>query len=567
MFRNFESVLCVGVLVLAALSLHGCGGETECPGPCGEYAAGVDAKSPTVCFDDSDITGGESLCKPVPADGCLEEETKCAQDVQSKDDTPGVVQNEDAKPPDAPSNNECARGFERFANIADQVLAENEVGKDPYFPPAESSIAAPGTTCGDSAAGYNYNCADLSNWGTFQSVASVVGKDFKVIGSSITFDDVGQGLLGNCYLLSGIASLAMTHPSYIEDMFVERELWEKNIFKTKWLLNGGESVIAVDNTVPTSPATGELTNFMPSGRPLFTQPSATGEFWPVIIAKAWAKIFGSYKASEAGDAAEVIKAMTRAPSMRYLMLPVETVEGIKQESGLTSITGIVAKDATIIFQRLTEYTTKNYPMSAGTSEAHYGLASGHSYAVLKAYTHSEHGQVVQIYNPWASQNYKGAIPRIDDKPGAFTMSISEFVQAFSDLSINYVKAGMTVSSQTIPAGKIFDGAVSVSASGEFFVELTWPNARMVAPCDGLTPNGFLKAESPTSPGSSVGTIVNNYPPQLQSIFYANSITLQISEGGTYNIKGKEIFRESASWLDELTLVVYSSGPATITLDV
>jgi hypothetical protein len=154
---------------------------------------------------------------------------------------------EDLKAKHGMSRQDCLAKLHRYQAINNQDLS-GHVGADPEFPPELSSIAAAGTSCGDSAQGISESCEQYNHWQTFQFVAEQRARalaefgelesdglgDFKVIGpSGVSFDDVDQGSLGNCYMLSAIASVAYTHPDAIEDMFVDRHLWSQNIFQNE----------------------------------------------------------------------------------------------------------------------------------------------------------------------------------------------------------------------------------------------------------------------------------------------------------------------------------------------
>lgn len=47
--------------------------------------------------------------------------------------------------------------------------------------------------------------------------------------------------------------------------------------------------------------------------PAFGQITGDFDFWPLILEKAWSKLFGSYNKTHFGSGSEVIKALTQAP--------------------------------------------------------------------------------------------------------------------------------------------------------------------------------------------------------------------------------------------------------------
>jgi hypothetical protein len=427
---------------------------------------------------------------------------------------------------------ECAAKIERLASLNNQVLGK-AVGRDPFFPPSLTSIAPKGTTCGDSAQQISKSCDKFNQWSTFQRVARNMGKSFKVMqGSRVKFSDIDQGQLGNCYFLAALAAVAITHPEVIQDMFVDRELWWENEFRTKWLINGRLQTLVVDNAVPA--------NWRGT---FFTQPGPNGEFWPVILAKTWAKIFGSFKAAEGGIASEVIRAMTRAPA-DYIDID----------------DGNETEDST--WQSLLGGIRNKYPMVAGTCSncgdpERYGLARSHAYTVLDAYTLRGSGRVVKMFNPWANHNFRGVLRQTTQlngvETGVFTMTLNEFFVGFSDVSITYVTAGYKATYEIIPAGDLYAAQVSVFSPGKFWVTLVWPSQRLVAPCPYLYPDASVQLELSTGGG--------RMEKQLKRWRNDPELAFEIENGpkGIYNLLAKVDFKDNSTWMSEVSLSVYGPG--------
>jgi len=425
---------------------------------------------------------------------------------------------------------DCTARVERFNQLGEQDLS-TEVGKDPLFPPKGISIAKPGTTCGDTAQGISESCDKYNHWKTFQQVASSADQKFKVFGESgIQFGDIGQGELGNCYFLAALAAIANQDPQIISDMFVDRDMWENNVFKTKWLVNGKVTVVSVDNMIP---AAEQL---------FFTQPSVTGEYWPVILAKAWAKIYGSFKGIEGGISGNVISAITRAP-VTYYSHSTTTAEQI--------------------WDHLLSGTQNKFPMGAGTAgnAPNYGLASGHAYCILSAYSHDTYGKVVKMFNPWRTDHYSGAIPNTEEvngpQSGVFTIPLTEFMDAFDSTEVAKVYSGYEATSVTIPTDKAITKQVTVDA-GEFFISITWPGGRMLEPCGFADPRGtLLVAES--------NAITNGQGTMMAKITNYNSLSTQVGNpsGGTYEFLARALFHKKFDFIHEVQLTVYAPAGASI----
>ena len=91
-----------------------------------------------------------------------------------------------------------------------------------------------------------------------------------------------QGYLGDCYFLAGLAALS-ERPDRIFDLFLEEELNEQKYFKVKMLYRGRWRELVLDKNFP----------FL-DNEPAFSK-SHKEELWVMIIEKAWAKLYNSYK--------------------------------------------------------------------------------------------------------------------------------------------------------------------------------------------------------------------------------------------------------------------------------
>jgi hypothetical protein len=426
---------------------------------------------------------------------------------------------------------ECKARLTRFEELGSQDLTTS-VGNDPYFPPSGSSIAPAGANCGDSANNIFESCDKFNNWKTFQEVATASGKDFKVFGpSGIQFGDIEQGALGSCYFLAALAAIANENPKIIDEMFVERDLWAQNVFKTKWLVNGKESVISVDNTIPASD----------NNRNFFSQPSSTGEWWVPILAKTWAKIYSSFNAIEGGFTGNVIAAITRAPRAWYT----------HSEEADTSL-----------WKKIVAGTQAKFPMCASTGPSSnagaYGLASGHAYTLLGAFSSPDYGKVVKMFNPWNQDNYEGAVPNTVEvngpQSGVFTMTFAEFKDAFSSTEIASVYPDYVATSMEIPTGTPSALEVQVGTPGKFFVSITWPGDRMLEPCkvgDPATSLSVANLDTITE-GSAV-------MPGYMGAYNSVSTEVDASSAGTYEIFAAATFEAAAAYLDQVEVTVYAPG--------
>jgi len=284
----------------------------------------------------------------------------------------------------------------------------------------------------------------------------------------------------------------------------------------------------------------------------FTKQSATGEWWPVILAKTWAKIYGSYKAIEGGITGNVFGAITRAP------VAFNDHEKLQPEA---------------LFKALKDASTAKFPMTAGTSSnsnaKQYGLAEGHAYAILAVFTHDSYGDVVKMFNPWRSDFYKGEIPNTVEvngpQSGVFTMKFAEFKDAFDSSQIAQVHKGYVATSKTIATGQSTALSVRVDKPGQFFVSLTWPGYRMMEPCKLSEPRGVRLVaaddDSKVHKSKLLPRLLTNY----------NSVNAQVDnvQGGKYEVFASVKFPsktrsgDPAVAVDKVQFTVYAPSNAEI----
>jgi calpain-15 len=115
----------------------------------------------------------------------------------------------------------------------------------------------------------------------------------EVLGNGISPTDIKQGLLGDCYFMSALSSLA--EKSYIvERMFstdgpvCAPEYCEQGFYWVNFYKNGEWHRVTVDDYFPCSV----------NGGPIFS--TSNGGLWVLLIEKAYAKLHGSYWALRSG---------------------------------------------------------------------------------------------------------------------------------------------------------------------------------------------------------------------------------------------------------------------------
>eukprot|EP00933_Yihiella_yeosuensis_P077147 TRINITY_DN8733_c0_g1_i3.p1 TRINITY_DN8733_c0_g1~~TRINITY_DN8733_c0_g1_i3.p1 ORF type:complete len:530 (-),score=88.97 TRINITY_DN8733_c0_g1_i3:339-1724(-) len=281
----------------------------------------------------------------------------------------------------------------------------------------------------------------------------------RVIGpSGINYTDIGYGSKDASSMLAGLMSVAYFHPEVLEAMFVERELWPKHVYRTKWFYHGREIIVSVDNMIPAADV----------GKPSFANFSSTGEVWPMIVVKAWAKLHKSYAQIKSGLQLDFMSALTQAP-----------VEFVYHGSDATDAEHVTTD---LLWKKLENATRDGFAMTASTmfpnkKEKRSGLVDGHEYAVLKAGMH-EGKRSVMCANPSGKDSYKGHHSAGDSGKGdgIFWMTLEEYHRAFAHTAICKILKDYGLISVPIKPDKDAEIEVEVSSAKPFWVSLSKPTA-------------------------------------------------------------------------------------------
>ena len=126
----------------------------------------------------------------------------------------------------------------------------------------------------------------------------------------ISPNDIVQGELGDCYLLSAMSVMA-ERPKRIEALFEDSVPNACGIYRVSLHPNGLPRKILIDDMFPCDPRT---------RRPIFSRGRGP-ELWVMLIEKAYAKIAGSYLAIDRGTTAKALFDLSGAPVSVTKVIP------------------------------------------------------------------------------------------------------------------------------------------------------------------------------------------------------------------------------------------------------
>ncbi len=224
----------------------------------------------------------------------------------------------------------------------------------------------------------------------------------------VSYDDVVQGSIGDCYLVAAFSSLAHTNPDLIKDAFTENPdgTYSVRFFEKRGATYEAVSV-TVDSDLPVETGT----------RSKYAKARNENEHWVTMLEKAYAQWKGSYEAiGNGGNAGTVFEALT----------------GKRPEWTSTAYS-----TSDVLFDRLSKATSTGRPVTAGThgkdSGVDYsgtGVYAWHAYTVLG--TSEEAGtKLVELRNPWGKSEHGN-----DGKDdGIFKMKLDDFMKLYNSINI------------------------------------------------------------------------------------------------------------------------------------
>jgi hypothetical protein len=232
----------------------------------------------------------------------------------------------------------------------------------------------------------------------------------KLFVDGVSFDDVVQGSIANCYMVGAFSAVALANPDAIRNAITENPDGTFTVrFFERSSFNGPmrEVKITVDDDLPQS-----ATSSLRYGRSRDAK-----ELWVGVLEKAYAQWKGGYEAiGNGGYPGDVITALT---------------------GRATSYSSSQYTDANVIFENIKRGAAGNKPMTApthgkdsGVDYSGTGVYAWHVYTVMGA--SEENGEkLVQLRNPWGSHE-----PGNDGKnDGIFKMKLEDFTRLYQGVEI------------------------------------------------------------------------------------------------------------------------------------
>lgn len=237
--------------------------------------------------------------------------------------------------------------------------------------------------------------------------------------------DVLQGGLGDCYFLSALTVLGeeKTHKLFISK---EEDDWMIGAILIRFNINGEDVDVIIDTMFPVNT----------EGKWAFASSEQSDELWPMILEKAYAKLYSSYEAIIGGRVHYALSDLTGGYP-----------EELKTEK--------FVQNSSLFFNQLKDFKEKQYLLGCsslaqieGESKvSKNGIVQGHAYAILDLISIENDEKLIKLRNPhgsrgiewkgdWSDQSFKWTEETKKEvnleiaEDGIFFMSFDDFLYEF-----------------------------------------------------------------------------------------------------------------------------------------
>eukprot|EP00038_Savillea_parva_P015962 m.15458 g.15458 ORF g.15458 m.15458 type:complete len:717 (-) comp3267_c0_seq1:140-2290(-) len=354
-------------------------------------------------------------------------------------------------------------GGQRYEDIKQRCQLEGRLWEDPVFPADASSL-------------WDKPPDGLTNQDiTWQRPGDLCERPRLFVDGADALD-VKQGNLGNCWFVASCGVLAH-HRNILNHVIPNSKAQEwddvhperyAGIFRFRFWLFGKWTEVVIDDRLPVC-----------NGRLLFVHSADNNEFWSALLEKAYAKVHGQYSKLDGGNAADALVDFTAGITREIDLNGHEAEPGVPRKMLYKEIrrAGHRAMMSAAILVKSTDQIEAVMPT---------GLVVGHAYGI-RSFAAFNRIPMVQMYNPWGKQEWKGAwsdgSPEWDALPvskrpafsddGSFWMSMDDFCEQFDSLTITRTVNTAILSLERTWYCKAFRGAWDGDMAGGCKNEPGW----------------------------------------------------------------------------------------------
>jgi hypothetical protein len=327
--------------------------------------------------------------------------------------------------------------FEYFEGVKPNYCS-GEAFTDAHFPPDESSLKAidPFTNLKRKPhfVHAKKGLSDSSiSFITFKRPRDAFKGKYFLFKDEICYDDVKQGQIGNCYLMSILAALSQ-RADLIKAIFKTQTVNPDGFYELFYHENGKRKVIFIDDNVV-------LMKSSFSNDFQFAQPNGE-ELWVMLIEKAYAKYEGGYSNILGG---------LMYPELQWLTGALTREVKVNDPQCWNEIYNACKARHILVTGSLTGSGNHN-------NKSLKGISNGHAYSILDAKEYRAAGDIkslrlLKIRNPWGHTEWTGDysdssplwttqlkaffgfVESKDNNDGVFFMLFDDYIKEFKNVVI------------------------------------------------------------------------------------------------------------------------------------
>lgn len=235
-------------------------------------------------------------------------------------------------------------------------------------------------------------------------------------------NDVDQGLLGDCYFLSSIASIAQYRPSFIKSLITPKEdkSYDVKLYKRGWFGRLELMTINVHAVVPQRD--GQIV-FTRVGDVIKSRFGRQVEVWPIILEQAYADMLGGYNKAIGGWPHHAMESLTGQKSESFKARAVDLPKLDKMAADGFAMACYTRSDLKIALgpKFVIDFPDRTRHDRFAKNKHGGELAAGHAYYISGV---DAAKGIVKIRNPWGWEH------------GESELTAAEFESTMRGVSIN-----------------------------------------------------------------------------------------------------------------------------------
>ena len=256
--------------------------------------------------------------------------------------------------------------------------------------------------------------------------------------------DVVQGELGDCYFLSVLAALA-EEPNIINKLVDPKEKGNNGFFTANVIIHGEPVKIIVDDAFPV--ANDSKLAFAGINE-------QSGNIWPLVLEKAWAKCNRSYEDIIPGNSADAFEFLTPAPYNTYY-------HNAETRPTLFDTITQANKNGYVVLADITETAETNLE-----TLSKLGLITNHAYTVINsAVLKKSNGaeiKLLKMKNMWGTNECKKEVGLEPKQDGIFWISYEDYLQFYTTTHICKIHPNYDYTTQKIKSSKANNEPLNLS---------------------------------------------------------------------------------------------------------